>query len=121
MILHRIKETLESFGYEVEVNGKIKGLSGVVHDFDVLARKGETTIGVIIGNDDFHLSYVVGIVKAIDVKDTCVILLVEKKYAELDVKSSKNFHLLIYESPVDLEGKLKELIGVCENSSEKHE
>mgnify|MGYP000533553538 CR=1 FL=1 len=121
MVLYLIKNILEAAGYKVEVGSKVEGLSGVIHDFDILAYKGETTLGIITGGEDFHVSYVVSLVKALDIKNTCVILLIEKKYAKSESKSFKNFHLLVYDDQEDLERKLKELINVCENSSGKYE
>ncbi|RLE81206.1 MAG: hypothetical protein DRJ52_04685 [Thermoprotei archaeon] len=111
MSLSLVENLFKEHGYSTEVSGEIKGLSGVFHKFDLIARRGDSTLCISFLKENFHVEFVVNFVRSIDLKSVTVIFLVREEDVKGKVCSTKNFRILVYRSVDDLVTRLKELIN----------
>lgn len=106
-----VKELLEREGFEVEVGGALKGSSGLVHIFDVVASKGELMLCFDYVGDLESLLEVLG--KTVDVDRVEVYAVSKADTAKLlpAVLESERPRFLLFEDEEDLASKVKSEVG----------
>ncbi|RLE93901.1 MAG: hypothetical protein DRN04_05415 [Thermoprotei archaeon] len=108
-----IENELKRAGYKVEIKGKITGVSGISHTFDIVARKKNKVLCFNIAEYDLLETLLKTLIRSIDLKNKAEVYLIasRKVVEEYGVNMVSKFRILSYDTREDLLNLIKQLIS----------
>jgi hypothetical protein len=104
------KAVLEEYGFSIEENARVKGLSGFEHDFDLLARKGERIVCVSVRQANPTKMFA-ELVKGMDVKHEVIVLVEgEPPPKTLELAHEGRIKIVAFKNSEELTEKLRQLV-----------
>ncbi|MCS7105296.1 MAG: hypothetical protein NZ954_07005 [Thermofilaceae archaeon] len=102
---------LEELGFKVYLNAAVEGLSGLVHVFDIVARKPDRIVYVSV-KPSTPLNILAEVAKSLDVKGEVFIAAVGEVDRGMRVDyNGKRLKIVDVKSPRDLADKLREALA----------
>jgi len=109
VIIEEVADALKKKGINVIVKAKVEGISGVVHEVDLLILNGKQYAFVLLNDCDYK-NFIKQFVKTIDLYKTKGYLLIKSNCAEKLFETIKPESTIVYSNKKDLLSKILSLI-----------